>query len=266
MLDAIAGGTPEASYPLIDALKSPVADVRAQAARALGERAAADRRRAARSHCSRIASRRSGSRRSIALGGSATPTPMPALLPVRGRHGRVPRLSRHARRCGGSTTGRRRPGARLARPQGPRGRAAGHGAGLRRAEPSRALTRFAVSHRAAGRGADQGRRVPGRGPSQGTPVGRQVVGHAAGQRQAAGQDDRLGAGRRGVLAAIRGLAATTRSPRIRIAAVEALAETNDQDSRATLRSPVHRRRRTSRSAAPSPWPSASWPTARRSTS
>ncbi|MGP0064224.1 MAG: PVC-type heme-binding CxxCH protein, partial [Isosphaeraceae bacterium] len=38
VLDAIAGGTPEASYPLIDALKSPVADVRAQAARALGER------------------------------------------------------------------------------------------------------------------------------------------------------------------------------------------------------------------------------------
>ena len=39
MLDAIAGGTPLASYPLIDALKSPSRDVRAQAARALGERA-----------------------------------------------------------------------------------------------------------------------------------------------------------------------------------------------------------------------------------
>ena len=39
VLDAIAGGTPEASYPLIDALKSPNRDVRAQAARALGERA-----------------------------------------------------------------------------------------------------------------------------------------------------------------------------------------------------------------------------------
>jgi putative membrane-bound dehydrogenase-like protein len=38
VLDAIAGGTPEASYPLIDALKSPAADVRAEAARALGER------------------------------------------------------------------------------------------------------------------------------------------------------------------------------------------------------------------------------------
>ena len=39
VVDAIAGGTPEASYPLIDALKSPSRDVRAQAARALGERA-----------------------------------------------------------------------------------------------------------------------------------------------------------------------------------------------------------------------------------
>ena len=61
VVDAIAGGTPEATYPLIDALKSPVADVRAQAARALGERTVPiageplDR-------CSRIASRRSGSR------------------------------------------------------------------------------------------------------------------------------------------------------------------------------------------------------------
>ena len=38
VLDGIAGATPEASYPLIDALKSTYADVRAQAARALGER------------------------------------------------------------------------------------------------------------------------------------------------------------------------------------------------------------------------------------
>jgi putative membrane-bound dehydrogenase-like protein len=37
-LDALAGGTPEATFPLLDALKSPSADVRAQAARALGER------------------------------------------------------------------------------------------------------------------------------------------------------------------------------------------------------------------------------------
>src|SRR5262249_24170413 len=40
VVDAIAGGTPEATMPLLDALKSPAADVRAQAARALGERAA----------------------------------------------------------------------------------------------------------------------------------------------------------------------------------------------------------------------------------
>jgi putative heme-binding domain-containing protein len=38
VLDAVAGATPEASYPLIDALKSNVADERAQAARSLGIR------------------------------------------------------------------------------------------------------------------------------------------------------------------------------------------------------------------------------------
>ena len=37
-LDGIAGGTPEATGPTIDALRAPVADVRAQAARALGIR------------------------------------------------------------------------------------------------------------------------------------------------------------------------------------------------------------------------------------
>lgn len=39
VVDGIAGATPEASLPLIEALKSASADVRAQAARALGERA-----------------------------------------------------------------------------------------------------------------------------------------------------------------------------------------------------------------------------------
>jgi putative membrane-bound dehydrogenase-like protein len=37
-LDGIAGGTPEASLPIMDVLKSPEADLRAQAARALGQR------------------------------------------------------------------------------------------------------------------------------------------------------------------------------------------------------------------------------------
>ncbi len=40
VIDAIAGGMPEATLPLTDVLKSPVADVRGQAARALGERTA----------------------------------------------------------------------------------------------------------------------------------------------------------------------------------------------------------------------------------
>jgi putative membrane-bound dehydrogenase-like protein len=42
VVDAIAGGTPEGTKPLIAALESPSADVRAQAARALGERAVAN--------------------------------------------------------------------------------------------------------------------------------------------------------------------------------------------------------------------------------
>ncbi|MDR3636422.1 MAG: HEAT repeat domain-containing protein, partial [Isosphaeraceae bacterium] len=37
-IDGIAGGSPEATMPLLDALRSPISDVRAQAARALGER------------------------------------------------------------------------------------------------------------------------------------------------------------------------------------------------------------------------------------
>ncbi len=40
ILDAIAGGSPDATLPLIDCLGSPIADVRTQAARALGERRA----------------------------------------------------------------------------------------------------------------------------------------------------------------------------------------------------------------------------------
>jgi putative membrane-bound dehydrogenase-like protein len=41
-VDAIAGGTPGATGPLVGALKSPAPDIRAQAARALGERAVAE--------------------------------------------------------------------------------------------------------------------------------------------------------------------------------------------------------------------------------
>jgi putative membrane-bound dehydrogenase-like protein len=40
VLDGLAGGTPQATYPLLDLLKSPVPDLRAQAARALGEQKA----------------------------------------------------------------------------------------------------------------------------------------------------------------------------------------------------------------------------------
>ena len=47
VVDGIAGGTPEGTAPLVSALRSPVADVRAQAARALGERSVENKRDAA---------------------------------------------------------------------------------------------------------------------------------------------------------------------------------------------------------------------------
>ena len=61
VVNAIAGGTPEASGPLIDALHSPVADLRAQAARALGEAPCRSPMRRS-SPCSRIPSPPYGSR------------------------------------------------------------------------------------------------------------------------------------------------------------------------------------------------------------
>jgi putative membrane-bound dehydrogenase-like protein len=80
-LDAIAGGTPEASYPLIDALKSPIADVRAQAARALGERSVP----IAREPLLKLLKDREPSARLqavIALGRFGLSDSIPALLPV----------------------------------------------------------------------------------------------------------------------------------------------------------------------------------------
>ena len=47
-------------------------------------------------------------------------------------------------------------------------------------QAARALARFASSVEATGRGADEGARVSGRGPSQGAALGRPMVGHAAG--------------------------------------------------------------------------------------
>ncbi len=90
VVDALAGATPEATYPLMELLKSEVADLRAQAARALGERGGTpaepvphrqgragaegdalsrSERRQSRS-CCEIASLRSGCKRRLLWGGS----------------------------------------------------------------------------------------------------------------------------------------------------------------------------------------------------
>lgn len=80
-LDGIAGGTPEASFPILGALKSPNRDVRAQAARALGERHVPI---AAEALIKRL---RDGEpavklQAVIALGRIGLPEAVPALLPI----------------------------------------------------------------------------------------------------------------------------------------------------------------------------------------
>ncbi len=191
MLDAIAGGTPEATYPLIGALKSPVADVRAQAARALGERAVP----IAREPLVNLLKDREPSVRLQAVDRAGADRPSarrsPPCCRVLADTDVVPRLlgapgaAADRRLAGGRPRGsirptpRSAPGVLLAMEQ------------VYDDAAVRPLAEFAVS---TGRPMDE--RVKAieflaEVASQGAPVGRQVVGHAAGQRQAAGQDDRL---------------------------------------------------------------------------
>ena len=129
VLDAIAGGTPEASYPLIDALKSPVADVRAQAARALGERTVP----IAREPMLKLLKDREPSVRLqavIAMGRIGVSDSIPALLPMLADDDAFiayfcpTSLAAHQRLAAG------RPGVQIAQPQDPRGDLARHGASL----------------------------------------------------------------------------------------------------------------------------------------
>jgi putative membrane-bound dehydrogenase-like protein len=232
VLDAIVGGTPEATEPLIEALRSPVADVRAQAARALGERAAPiaedalialleDREPAARLQAT------------IALGRIGDHNAVPALLPVLAdKDAFVAFSSRRAlRRIGDwravargldSPEPKVREGVLLAMEQ------------VYDAEALRQLTRFAES---AERPIDERakavrflgevhRKAP---PWNGKWWGTQPAKNEPPARTIAWE------GTPRVLAAARGL---LRDPatRIRIAAVGALAEARDQESRATIRS------------------------------
>ena len=238
---------PRRRYPLIDALKSPVADVRAQAARALGERGRADRRGAAdrAAQGPRAGGPAPGDDRA---GADRRRRGRSRAAAGRGRQGRLSSPSRHGGRSGGSATGRP-PRVGSTRP-------------TRRSAPascsrwSRCTTptavgrsgRFAVVGRAPARRADQGDPVTWpRSHRKAPPVGRQVVGHAAGQERPARPDDRLGGD--AARAGDRPRAAdATRRAAVRIAAVEALAEAKDQDSRATH--PVAVRRREGRGRPP----------------
>ena len=110
VVDAIAGGTPEATAPLIAALESPSADVRAQAARALGERAAPIGRRLP------LIGAAQGPRADGPAPGDHRPGPdrrrpsaVPRLAARAGRPRPSTSPSRPGRRCGGSATGRRSP-------------------------------------------------------------------------------------------------------------------------------------------------------------
>ena len=74
VVDALAGGTPEATYPQIELLKSKVADLRAQAARALGEQNVPIAREALEALCE-TRSLPSGCKRRSRSGGSVRPRP-----------------------------------------------------------------------------------------------------------------------------------------------------------------------------------------------
>ena len=232
VLDAIAGGTPEATGPLIDAIESPVADVRAQAARALGERAAAiaeepliglleDREPTVRLQAV------------IALGRIGLSDSIPALLPVLAdddafiaysARQALRRINDWPRAVQGldSPEAKVREGVLLAMEQ------------MYDAKALDSLTRFAESAgrpideriKAVGFLAEVHRKAP---PWDGKWWGTQPASHDPPARTIAWE------GTPRVLAAARRLLLDP-SGRIRIAAIDALAEAKDQDSRATIRS------------------------------
>ena len=248
--------------PLIDALKSPVADVRAQAARALGERAVPiadepliallkDREPAVRLQAV------------IALGRIGDRDAVPALLPVLAdKDAFIAFSARQAlRRIGdwqAAARGSTRPTPRSARAScWPWSRSTTPSA-LRplRGSPSRPS--------ATDRRAGQGGAIPGRGPPQGAALGRQVVGHAAGEARAARQDDRLG---RDAAGARRRPPVAARPRRPRSGSPPSMRWPRRRTrSRARRSGRGSSARRMRRSAARSPWPSASWRIASRSTS
>ena len=190
VLDAIAGGTPEATYPLIDMLKSPTRDVRAQAARALGERAVPI---AVEPLVKRLKDGEPSVRLQavIALGRIGHAEAIPALLPLLAETDAFLAYSARqalrriddwpaAARGLDSPDPKVRAGTLLAMEQVYDVAASEPAGGVRRVD------------QATGRGTGQGARISGRCRSQTAAVERQVVGDSARPAATAGQDDRLG--------------------------------------------------------------------------
>ena len=191
MLDAIAGGTPEASYPLDrcpQVAASPTCAPRRPGRWASG--ACRSRRAAGQALLQgpRAVGPAPGDDRA---GADRHDEAIPALLPVLAETDAYLAFSaRQAlRRIGDwpaaakgldSPDPKVRAGMLLAMEQ------------VYDGAPSSGLAEFAASTKRPVEERTEGPRVSGRGPSQGAAVGRQVVGHAAGQAEAASQDDRLG--------------------------------------------------------------------------
>ncbi len=175
VLDAIAGATPEASYPLIDALESTVADVRAQAARALGERSVP----IAREPLVELLKDPEPTVRLqavIALGRIGDALAIPALLPLVAEPDTFLAYSARQALKRIDDWPVATQGPRFARPQGSRRRLARDEPGVRRRgrRQARGVRLVAGS---PGRRTHQGDRVPGRGRSQSSTLERQMVGY-----------------------------------------------------------------------------------------
>ena len=229
VLDALAGGITEATYPLIGLLKSPVADLRAESARALGEQKVPI---AGKPLEALLRDREPSVRLQavIAPGRIGRPRRFPPCFPFWPTRTSIwpfgaPGAEAHQRLEG------RRQGAGFTRRSG-----SAPGCCWRWTKFTtcrrQALANFAAS---AKRSVEEERR-----PSNILPrsivsraVERPLVGHAACKPEAASQNDRLG-GHTRVMTALRELV-SDRLPAVRIAAVQAIVSTGDRESSGILR-------------------------------
>ena len=128
VVDALAGATPEATYPLLELLRSQVADLRSQAARRWASGTCRLRERHS-SRCCETPSLRSGCKRRLPSAGSGRPKQFP---PCSRSWPRATCTSptRLARRCGELTTGEQPPRDWIRRTRRCAGPVAGDGPGV----------------------------------------------------------------------------------------------------------------------------------------